>query len=396
MTAANSSIFVSAGEISGDHYIAKVCRLLREKGCDSRIYGLCGEESRDSGVECLWRNERLHLIGVAEVISSLPDILRLKNEIYRNIIKERPHALLLADSPDFHLPLVRELRRGGYKGRIFYISPPSVWAWRSYRVRDLACHIDECLPLFKFEHDYLRMARCASLWMGHPLVEEFRDFTPHKERIAADIRGPVPKSEDREIIALLPGSRRSEIEQLAPILAEVYDELDREGYMPVFSVAQGLSERAKSSLLSIAGDKRRYYEGSGRDIMGVSSLVIGSSGTATAEALLLGRYMVVLYKVHPLSALIGRTLLGHLRFAIPNLLARDMFYPELIQERATAKLALNEAFSWLRSGKAARAAKEKRMKELVSLMGRPGVYDFWAERILTADNRDNSSLTIQK
>lgn len=386
MTAANSSIFVSAGEISGDHYIAKVCQLLREKGCDSRIYGLCGEESRNSGVECLWRNERLHLMGVVEVISSLPDILRLKNEIHDNIMKERPHALLLADSPDFHLPLVRGLRRGGYKGRIFYISPPSVWAWRSYRVRDLVNYIDECLPLFKFEHEYLRMARCASLWVGHPLVEEFRDLTPHKELPMTDIRGPISRKDDREIVALLPGSRRSEIEQLAPILAEVYDALDREGYLPVFSVAQGLSERAKDTLLNSVGDNRRYYEGSGRDLMGTSSLVIGSSGTATAEALLLGRYMVVLYKVRPLSALIGRLLLKNLRFAIPNLLARDIFYPELIQDRATSKLALSEAFAWLRSDGAARAEKEKRMKELVTLMGKPGVYDFWAERILMANS----------
>ena len=377
MTSGNKAIFVSAGEISGDHYIAKVSSLLKEKGCGSLIYGLCGEESRDSGVECLWRNERLHLIGVAEVISSLPDILRLKNEIYQDIMKRRPQALILADSPDFHLPLVRSLRRGGYRGKIFYISPPSVWAWRSYRVKELESNIDECLPLFKFEHEYLRMARCASLWTGHPLVEEFRDFTPDRELVTAD-------KSSREIIALLPGSRRGEIEQLAPLLADVYDELEGAGYLPVFSAAQGLSEGARAELFKSIGEGRRYYEGPGRNLMGVSSLVIGSSGTATAEALLLGRYMVVLYKVRPLSAMIGRRLLGHLRFAIPNLLARDMFCPELIQERATSELALREAFAWLRADAAVRADKEKRMSELIALMGKPGVYDFWAERILKA------------
>ena len=386
MTPDSESIFVSAGEISGDHYIAKVCKLLRDKGCNSRIYGLCGEESRDSGVECLWRNERLHLIGVAEVVSSLPDIFRLKSEIYENIMRVQPRILLLADSPDFHLPLIRQLRRGGYSGKIFYISPPSVWAWRSYRVKDLVRYVDECLPLFKFEHDYLRMARCATLWSGHPLVEEFRDFVPDRDLVFSRISGEIGTSEEMSgrIVALLPGSRRGEIEQLAPILADVYDELEKMGYFPVFSVAPGLTDGARRELFKSVGGDRRYYEGQGRDIMGVSSLVIGASGTATAEALLLGRYMVVLYKVRPLSAMIGRVLLGHLRFAIPNLLAGEMFFPELIQERATAELALSEACAWLRADEGVRVKGEKRMKYLVTLMGKSGVYEFWAERILKA------------
>ncbi len=377
---------MGSGEVSGDHYIAKIFRALRDKGCDARIFGLCGKESRDAGVECLWQSERLQLIGFTEVLASLPDILRLKNEIVAKIREENPVAMVVVDSPDFNLPLIGQLRREGYRGKIFYISPPAVWAWRSYRVRQLAEQIDECLPLFGFEHEYLRMARCASLWEGHPLVEELSGWTPNREEMMRDIAWSNGQPGDlRKLVALMPGSRAGEIEQLYPILSEVYAALFERGFSPVFSLASGLSERAKRKLhekLLSAGQS--YYEGQGRDLMAASRLVVGSSGTATAEALLLRRYMVVLYKVRPLSALIGKLFLSHLFFAIPNVLARERFYPELIQQFATPEAAKAEAFAWLDASGEQRAVAERRMDELVKLMGRPGAYNFWADRILGA------------
>lgn len=386
MTFGNKTVFVSAGEVSGDHYIAKVFRSLREKGFDGRFYGLCGAESREAGVECLWRSERLQLIGISEIFSSLPDIWKLKQEMFAHIMREKPAALVFVDNPDFNLLLIRRLRRNGFRGKIFYISPPSVWAWRSYRVRDLAEFVDECLPLFKFEHDFLRMSRCASLWIGHPLVEEFAGWSPDMPEVMGCIHRASPSNLDfGRIVAFLPGSRRSEIEQLYPILSEVYDSLAEKGFSPVFSVAPGLSEGARALLMNkLCADKRDYYEGPGRGLMAVSDLVVGSSGTATAEALLLEKYMVVLYKVRPLSGFIGNLLLRHLFFAIPNLLAKEIVYPEFIQQFARADAVEKAALDWFCASEAQRMPKKARMKELIALMGRPGVYDFWADRILGA------------
>lgn len=379
------SIFVSAGEVSGDHYVAQVYERLRAQGFDGRVYGLCGDEARRAGVEGLWRAERLQLIGVAEVLGSLGDILRLKREMHDDIMARAPKAIVFVDSPDFHLPLMRVLRRSGYGGKIFYISPPSVWAWRSYRVRDLARHVDECLPLFKFEHDYLTQRGIASYWIGHPMLEEFADRHADRRSILAKISGDFDRASDAPIVALFPGSRRGEIEQLYPILSELYDALRSRGYRPVFSVAPGLSEHASDILTGrIEAVGQCSYRGAGRDLMAVSDLVAGSSGTATIEALLLQKYMVVLYKVRPLSALIGKLLLSHLFFALPNLLAGEMFYPELIQENATAENARREAFAWLEALPEARAAKEARMRGLLEKMGRRGAYDYWTERILKA------------
>jgi lipid-A-disaccharide synthase len=376
------SILVSAGEVSGDHYIAMVAPFLRNGGFGGRIYGLCGEEARACGVEALWDNGRLHVMGFSEVAGALADILRLMREVYREVIMARPKAMVVVDSPDFHLPLIRRLRRGGYHGKIFYISPPSVWAWRSYRVKTLSSCVDLCLPLFKHEHDYLSLHGCKSLWKGHPLVEELSVPVLDVDAVVGGIRGKV----DRDgIVALLPGSRRSEIEALYPLLSRAYDIISERGYSPVFSVAPGLSEAARASLVPrLESEGRVYYGGSGRDLMSVSRAAAGSSGTATAEALLLRRYMVVMYKLRPLSALIGKLLLSHLRFAIPNILAGEEFFPELIQSRATGEAAAAAVLEWLESDAIAREERESRMEELAGLMGETGIYGLWSDAITGA------------
>ena len=373
---------MSAGEVSGDHYIARVSRTLRERGFDGRIYGMCGAESRAAGVEAGWENEALHVMGVSEVFSSLGSIMLLMRDIRRDILKTSPDAIVVADSPDFHLPLIRSLRRSGYVGKVVYISPPSVWAWRKYRVRSLARDVDLCLPLFDFEHEYLERAGCVSRWAGHPLVEEFAGRPADRQRVLERVKGVAFKTGDR-IAALLPGSRKSEIRPLYPVLSGLYMYLEERGCRPVFSVAPGLSDGARDFLMSnLEAAGQRYYEGAGRDIMEASDVAVGSSGTATAEALLLRRYMVVLYRVRPLSYLVGCMLLRGVKFAVPNILAGEYFYPELIQGAATVKNAAEAVCQWLDMDGGRRAGYERRMADLARRMGRPGACDFWAGEIL--------------
>jgi lipid-A-disaccharide synthase len=376
-------LFISAGEVSGDHYTARIGTLLREMGFRGDIYGLCGAESRAAGFEALWNNERLHLMGVSEVFSSLAGIMRLMREIYREVMKRRPDVMVVADSPDFHLPLIRKLRRGGYRGKIFYVSPPAVWAWRKYRAADLAAHVDVCLPLFKFEHDYLLSRGCDSFWVGHPMAVEYGGGDFDAGRVLSRVAGPDVPGRGGPVIALLPGSRSGEIEALYPILSEAASRLSGSGFRPVFSVAPGLSERARKYLMSnLERDAHSYYDGPGRDIMAASEVVAGSSGTATAQALLLRRYMVVLYRMKPLTALIGRILLKGVRFAIPNILAGEFFYPELIQKSANAGAAEMEIRRWLDMDESGKKRMRDRMDELAALMGSRDAYEFWAGLIM--------------
>ena len=374
---------VSAGEVSGDHYIARLAVNLRRKGLKGRLFGLCGDESRNAGVEAVWRNERLHLLGIVEVLGSVADVMRLIGEVCGEIMRIGPRAVIVADSPDFHLALIKRLRRRGYRGRIVYISPPSVWAWRGYRVKTLAESVDLCLPLFRFEHEYLVEHGCNSRWIGHPLLEEMSGRSSEKGGISAEIRGRGGAFDEERMIALLPGSRRVEIENLYGALSGAYDILADEGYSPVFSVAPGLSDAARSTLLARLGSEgRAYFEGRGSDLLSSSLMALGSSGTATIEALLLRRYMVVMYRLRPLSALIGRLLLGHIRFALPNILAGEEFFPELLQERATGETAAAKALEWLNADEAARAECAAKMDGLVRLMGESGVCDFWSDSVI--------------
>ena len=378
------SILISAGEISGDHYIAGTASAIRSRGFEGEIYGLCGAESRSAGVGEMWGNEVLHLMGISEIARSVGSVLRLMREMRRHIIAAKPDAVLVADSPDFHLPLIRSVRRHGYRGKIFYISPPSVWAWRRYRVKDLIRFVDVCFPLFAFEHEYLAETGIISRWIGHPLVEEFTGLNMPRADVIKSIKGDPPGEND-VIAALLPGSRRSEIEPLYPVLSGLYELLEKNGVKAVFSVAPGLSERTRDFLkrmLEKSGE--RYYEGRGRDIMNAADVVAGASGTATAEALLARRYMVVMYKVRTLSYVIGLLLLRGVKFAIPNLLAGEYFYPEILQERATSGNAYAEIQRWLDMDAPSRENMTARMNELIQKMGCPGVYEFWAGSILEA------------
>ncbi|MDR3280414.1 MAG: lipid-A-disaccharide synthase [Synergistaceae bacterium] len=375
------SIFISAGEVSGDHYTARAASLIRKHGFAGRIYGMCGAESRAEGIETLWNNEALHLMGFSEVLRSIGSVMRLMKDMRRNILETDPDAMIVADSPDFHLPLIRYVRKNGYKGRIFYISPPSVWAWRKGRVKTIRRSVDVSFPLFGFEDDYLRSEGCDTRWIGHPLAEEFINFTADRGNVSKNISGPA--AEGSVIAALLPGSRRTEIEPLYPVLSGLYKRLESRGVSPVFSVAPGLGGRARDFLIKkLTSANERFYEGPGRNIMGMADIVVGASGTATAEALLLRRFMIVLYKVRPMSYVIGRMLLRGVKFAIPNILAGDYFYPELLQGEATAENALKAVARWLDMDESKRDGAIRKMDRLAGMMGNPGVYDYWAREIL--------------
>lgn len=369
------SIFLSSGEVSGDHYTACIAKELRRKGYRGELWGMGGGESRDAGLRCVWRGEQLQLLGLVEVFRAIPSLLQLKKDMVSEILKRSPRIVLVADSPDFHMPLIADLRREGYKGRILYISPPSVWAWRSRRVQALARWVDLCLPLFRFEHDYLTEHGCKSHWRGHPLLEEFAEegTLPSPE---------MPASEEKRV-ALLPGSRGSEIRALFPLLSEVYRGLEAEGWEPVFSVAPGLNPAAAKTLGELLDEGNyRSYRGRGRDLMSASVAVVGSSGTATAEALLLERYMVIVYKLHPLSALVGRLLLRNRFFGIPNLLAGEELFPEFVQNRARPDAVLKSILEWLNGSAEERERVIIKMKTAAQSMGEAGVYSDWAGEIL--------------
>jgi lipid-A-disaccharide synthase len=367
-------IFFSCGEVSGDGYAASLARALQGRGFNEPFFGMGGPLSLDAGAEIVRDSRELHLMGIGDVVSAIPRLLRLKKELAGLIKSRNPRAVVLIDSPDFHLPLVRYLRKKGWKGPVICLIPPTVWAWRSGRVKSLRRFFDLCLPLFKFEHEYLKGAGVLSAWRGHPLAD--------------DLRRPAPKAGGKRI-ALLPGSRQSEVFRLLPPLKECARLLGERGYEPVFSIAPGMPEGLKSRLREgLEGYK--IWEGSGRDLMASSLAVAGASGTAAVEAMMLGRFMAVLYKGSFTSWLAWRALVKTPYISIPNLLAGQEVYPEFIQGRATGQNAFLALLAYLEDG--ATGAKTDRLLEKArSAMGEAGAPDFWAARILEQANLHASS-----
>ncbi len=370
---------MSSGEASGDHYAAQLTKTLRASGYSGDIWGMGGIESRTAGLRAEWHGERLQLLGFTEVLSAIPSIFALRNDMVERIMDAAPNVVIVVDSPDYHMRLISKLRSRGYKGKIFYISPPAVWAWRSSRAEDLKERVDECLPLFQFEHDYLKSRGCRSFWTGYPMLEE---FTPEASALQLP---PKRLTEDERLVAFLPGSRASEVKSLLPIMEGAADKLSKRGWHPVFSIAPGLNPKVRDMLLEkFKSDGTDYYEGPGRDLMASARCAVGASGTITVESLLLSCYMIVTYKVNPISAMLARMIISTEHFAIANILAGSEMFPEFLQHRATEENILNGALKWLEGGEDFTASVKAQMEKTRKTLGVPGVYKNWTDRILEA------------
>lgn len=367
---------MSSGEASGDHYISSLILALKEAGYDGELWGVGGIEAENTGLNIYWKGDSLQLMGIAEVITSIPALFRLANDIVKKIMEKLPEAVIVVDSPDFHLPLIKKIRKAGYKGKIFLISPPTVWAWRSYRIKTLKKYVDMCLPIFKFENEYLQAHNCKSSWIGTPLLEDF--YNDEQRRDSSETI-----ENDGKIVAFLPGSRKSEIKELLPIMEEAAEEIASKGWTPIFSVAPGLNRNARKKMIKYLKEKKiNYYEGSGKDLMKVAQCAIVASGTITVEALIIGCYLIVTYKTSKITAFLIRLILKIKYAAMTNILLQRELYPELLQENATKENIVTKTFEWLYSDENKKAAITNQMNEARLLLGKTEVYKFWANKIL--------------
>ncbi len=362
-------IFFSSGEASGDHLAALLVKALKKRIPGLDCWGMGGREGTEAGMRTEWPSEALQLMGIGEVLSSIPRLARLKSALCRRIEEEEPDAVVVVDSPDFHFPLLGQLRKSGYRGRVVYLAPPQVWAWRSGRTAFLRSTCDLCLPLFDFEHEFLLEKGVPSAWSGHPFIDEF-----------GAVDGTGEPEEGRRQVALLPGSRTSEVCRLLPVLKETARLLSERDFEPVFSIAPGLDTRARERLLADL-EGFRADTGEGRALMAGSCCVIGASGTAAVEAMMLDRFMIVLYRVSVSSEIIYRLMVKTPYISIPNRLAGCGLYPELVQAEARPSVILGHFEDYWADGEKRRDFHD-RLRAARSRMGRPGVGDFWADRLL--------------
>jgi lipid-A-disaccharide synthase len=361
MNRAQPTIALVAGEASGDQLGAALVEALRARLPQARFVGVPGEKMKAAGVEPWFDASELAVMGLFEVLSHLPRLLKLRRELLRRLRENPPDVFVGIDAPDFNLGLEIKLRRAGIR-TAHYVSP-TVWAWRERRVHKIARAVDRVLCLFPFEPAFYERHGVPADYVGHPLADQ---ITPDREPRAARNRlglDPVATT-----IALLPGSRHSETTRLSEPMIEAARQLGsrRSGLQFVAAMAsESIEAGFREEMQRLGFDRIRLVRDDPRTVIAAGDVVLCASGTATLEVMLVNRPMVMTYKVSPSTFRLGRALrLVKLRwFSLPNILAGEGLVPELIQDEATAENLARAAERWL-DDESARSELAKRFNEL--------------------------------
>lgn len=328
-------IALVAGEPSGDLLGASLIAALKKHYPQARFEGIGGERMQNQGFETLFPLEKLSVMGLVEVIRHLPELLLIRRSLYRRFAAEPPAAFIGIDAPDFNLGLEQRLRARGVP-TVHYVSP-TVWAWRRRRVRKIARAVDLMLTLYPFEADFYREHAVPVRFVGHPLADDIHLQT---DRLAA--RHALELAEEAgPLVALLPGSRLGEVETLAPLFVDCARWLLQQRPDLRFAMPAA-TERLQHRLLAILARSGpdlpiTLIRGRAREIMAAADVVLLASGTATLEALLLKRPMVVAYKMAPLTVWLVSRLIKVPYVSQPNLLAGRELIEEFIQDDATVE-----------------------------------------------------------
>lgn len=323
-------VLVVAGEVSGDMHAALLLRALRERIPALRCYGIGGDAMLEAGAELQYHVRDMAVMGFAEVLRRLPFFRRALRHMVRMAAERRPDAVILVDYPGFNLRFARAAHDLGLKV-IYYISP-QVWAWNRRRIPAMAATVDRLLAIFPFEPKVFEGTGLPVDFVGHPLVDEIREFMRRPET-------PLPWDGPCRI-ALLPGSRAQEIDRVLPTLAETARMLetrrkDVSFIIPAPSREAGNMIRARLAALRDRPVRIAVADGAARETLRQARAAFVKSGTATLEAALIGCPTVVVYKTSPLTYILARRLIRVPHIGIANLIAGRPLCPELVQNEAT-------------------------------------------------------------
>jgi lipid-A-disaccharide synthase len=351
---------LSAGEASGDTYGAQLAQALAHQAPNSTFFGMGGEKMRSAGCELLIEAKDVAVVGLVEVVKHLPGIRRRFRHLVKEAARRRPDAAVLIDFPDFNLRLARELHRLGIP--VFYFVSPQIWAWRTGRVRQIQKYVRKMIVIFPFEQEFYRRHGVEVSYVGHPLAYVEAPAVTREEFAAQ--HGLDPR---KHWIALLPGSRRREVRMNLPPLLQATTLLQQNGdfefVLPVASTldpqwlaGQWISYRIQRRTATPAEVTKQntpiHLTTNARATLLHARAAVVASGTATVEAALSGTPFVVVYRLAPLTWLLGRRLVKLSTFAMPNLIAGEKIVPELIQNDFTAANVVRELTAIIPDGPA--------------------------------------------
>lgn len=378
----SNGIMIVAGEASGDGLAAKLVGSLID-AADGRalhFFGAAGPKMREAGVEAVVRADDLAIMGLVDIGRALPMFLRAKRKLIDAAVERKPALVILVDFPDFNLRLARSLKRRGMKV-VYYVSP-QLWAWRKYRVRLVKKYVDLLITILPFERDwYARHGVDHVEYSGNPLVGEVRPSTSRGElcvELGLDATKPV--------IALLPGSRRQEIELILPTMLQAAAEVARRSPDSQFLI--GAINEGKLELINSVLEKvdpvdfshLRVVVNRTYDIVAASDVAAVASGTATLETGILGTPMVIVYRTAALNYYLLKPLVNVPHVGLINLIAGRRLATELIQNDFHSH-GLADELERLMEPTANRAMRDA-LKEATETLGQGGASQRAAEVIL--------------
>lgn len=332
-----------AGEASGDLLAGLVLHAMRTRWPALAAQGIGGPQMAARGFEAWWPAQKLSVSGYVEVLRHLKEILGIRKALRERLLSDRPDVFIGVDAPDFNLGLEEQLRAGGVKTVHFVC--PSIWAWRMKRVERLKRACDHVLCIFPFEPELLAQHGIASTYVGHPLASVIPlepDQAAARQALGLPAQG--------EVIALLPGSRASEIEALAPLFLAAAARLQQQRPHAWFVIPAVPALQARIGQLARSGPAPRHLvtvAGQSHAALAACDVALVASGTATLEAALFKRPMVISYRTHWLTYALMKPRQRQPWIGLPNILCGEFVVPELLQAQAKPESLCGALAGWL-------------------------------------------------
>jgi len=364
-----------AGEASGDLHGSHLVKEMLSLDPRLQFYGVGGEKMKNEGVELIADSKEMAVVGITEVLLKLKSIYRIYRKLKNSLATHSPSLVILIDYPDFNLRFAREAKKKNIP-IVYYISP-QVWAWRKGRIKKIGRLIKKMIVIFPFEKKIYEQAKIDVDFVGHPLLDSIRSqFSPEEAFQKFSLTSGVAT------IGLLPGSRMNEVRRHLPPMIEAIPLISKHinPVQFIVPVAPGLDLGDVQNLVGSKRENIRVVENNIYDVMRISDVVIVASGTATIEAAIMGAPMIVVYRVSPLTYLLGKMLIKVKNIGMVNIIAGKTVVPELIQKDVTPQKITGAVVRILENP----SKQEEMKKELSSLkekIGNPGA-SFRAAQII--------------
>lgn len=335
-------IGIVVGEVSGDTLGASLIRRFREQGIDAEFEGIGGPQMMAEGFKSYYPMDILSVMGIVEVLKDIRKLFAVRDGLLETWTKDPVDVFIGIDAPDFNLRLSKSIKQRQLPIKTVQYVSPSVWAWRQGRVHGIKASIDLVLCLFPFEKVFYQKWQVPAAFVGHPLASQLPIQNP-----LAEAKQELGLDPAQKYIALLPGSRRGEIERLGPLVLDTAQILQQKHPEYIFLIP-AINEARKQQIQALLQTypeslqaRIRLMENTSRDskigrqVMNAAEIVALASGTATLEAMLLHRPMVTFYKLHWLTYRIVKLLVKIQYYSLPNIIAGKKVIQELIQSEAT-------------------------------------------------------------